>query len=260
MRIDFATLIGGLVAVGGIILAFVLKGGNPANLINAPTAAIIFGGTFGAIIITRTLYDLKQVPGVMKTIFTETKYDYIGLISELSDYAKTARTQGVVALDEIKDNIEDPFLKRGLTLVIDSIEPENVKEFLENEISMMEERHKNHAQMFDAAGSYAPTMGIMGAVLGLIVVLAGLGSSSTAELGYGISSAFLATFVSVFIANAFFLPWANKLKIKSNHEVLYREMAMQGIIAIQSQESPILLRKRLFSFLPEYMKKGKEEV
>lgn len=260
MKLDLSTVIGLVLAFLGIGVGYMLEGGSFAALVAISPILIIFGGTFGVVIITQPTANLKQLGGILKNVFFEKKFDYIQLIDDFCQYAKTARTQGVVALESIKDKIEDPYVKRGLTLVIDSIEPENVKEFLETEISMMEQRHHQNAKIFSAAGGFSPTMGIIGTVLGLVVVLAGLGDSSIEELGHGIATAFLATFMGVASANLFFLPFDAKLKAKSQQEVQFREIAMHGILGIQEQESPIVLRKRLLSYLPDYLKAGKEEM
>jgi chemotaxis protein MotA len=259
-KLDLSTLIGMLLAIGGIGVGYFLEGGDFKALVKPSPIIIIFGGTFGAVIITQPIATLKQIPGIFRAAFTDRNYNYIQLIEKFCEYAKTARTQGVVALDNIKDEIEDPFVKKGLTLVIDSMEPEDVKAFLETEISSMEQRHSNNAKMFSAAGGFAPTMGIIGTVLGLVIILAGLEGASIGELGHGIATAFLATFMGVASANLIYLPLDSKLKMKSQQEVLFREIALQGILAIQAQESPIVLRKRLLSLLPEYMKAGKEEL
>lgn len=259
-KIDLSTLFGIIISCGGIGFGYFLEGGDFRALIAVSPILIIFGGTIGVVVITQPSSNLKQVPGIFKSVMTDKNYNFIDLIDKFCSYAKTARTQGVVALDSVKDEIEDPFLRRGLTLVIDSMEPEDVKDFLENEISAMEQRHANNAKMFSAAGGYSPTMGIIGTVLGLVVVLSGLEGSSIGELGHGIAVAFLATFMGVASANLLYLPFENKLKAKTQLEVLYREIGMQGILAIQAQESPIVLRKRLLSLLPDYMKAGKEDL
>jgi chemotaxis protein MotA len=203
---------------------------------------------------------LKRLPGILKSVFTEKEYDYIALINQLCEWAGTARKQGIVALDKAKDEVTDPFLKRGLTLVVDSIEPDAVKDFLEADISQTMERHKQNAGIFDQAGAAAPTMGIIGTVLGLVVILAGLGNSSTAELGHGIATAFLATLMGVASANLVYIPFSTKLKNKSSKEILYREISTYGILAIQANESPIILKERLLSYLPDNLKaKGRGE-
>ena len=255
---DITTIAGFIIALGAIAVGYLLEGGSFTALIAISPILIIFGGTIGVVTITQPLESVKQVPKVFAIAFKQKKFDYTELIENLTTWSKTARTQGVIALEAITSEIQDPYIRRGLSYVIDSIEPEQVKTFLENEIDSMQSRHSKNAAVFGSAGGFAPTMGVVGTVLGLVVVLSGLGSSSVAELGHGIAVAFLATFMGVGAGNLLFLPLQDKLKNKSKQEVLYREIAMQGIIAIQSQESPLVLKKRLESMLPEYMKKKKE--
>lgn len=259
-KVDITTIVGLIIAVGGLGVGYFLEGGDFKALLAISPIIIIFGGTFGFVIVTLPMSTIKRIPGIFKSVFTEKDYDYIALINQLCEWAGTARKQGIVALDKAKDEVTDPFLKRGLTLVVDSIEPEAVKDFLETDIGQTMERHKQNAGIFDQAGAAAPTMGIMGTVLGLVVILAGLGNSSTAELGHGIATAFLATLMGVASANLVYIPFSTKLKNKSAKEILYREISTHGILAIQANESPIILKERLLSYLPDHLKaKGRGE-
>lgn len=254
MKIDLTTIIGLVVAIAGIFVGYYLEGGDFSALIAISPILIIFGGTIGVVTITQPSSTLKQLPGIMRALFTEKNYDYLQLVETLCECADLSRRNGIVALDDKRKEVEEPFLQRSLKLIVDNNAPEDVKHFLENDISMMEQRHANNQKIFSAAGGYAPTMGIVGTVLGLVVVLAGLGGSGIEELGHGIAVAFLATFMGVASANLMYLPFDNKLKMKTQQEVLYKEMAMQGILAIQANESPLILRERLLSLLPEYMR------
>lgn len=259
-KIDITTLLGLSIMLTGIGLGYYFEGGDFGALIAISPLLIIFGGTIGFATITMPTYLAKRMPGILKNVVTEQQFDYIELIDKLCELAGMARKQGIVALDKVKDEIDDPFVKRGLTLVVDSIEPESVKEFLESDTSQMMERHKQNAGVFDQMGAAAPTMGIIGTVLGLVVILSGLEGSSIGELGHGIAVAFIATLMGVASANILYIPFSTKLKNKSAREVLYRDIATYGILAIQAQESPIILRERLISFLPEAdRKKGSEE-
>lgn len=259
MKIDITTIVGLLVAIGGIGLGYVLEGGNFAALLAPSPLLIIFGGTFGVTIITQTGTTLKQLPKVLKIIFTVKTYDYLKLVDDLCNWADISRREGFVKLDEKRKEIDDKFIQRGLKLVVDNNEPEHVKEFLENEVYMIEQRHKANQKIWSTAGGFAPTMGIIGTVLGLVVILGNLGGASIGELGHGISVAFIATLLGVSSANIFYLPFEGKLKSKDADEMLYLEIAMQGILAIQSQESPIILRQRLLSMLPEYIRVNAEK-
>lgn len=257
-KLNITTVLGLVIAFGGIGLGYFLEGGDFKALIAISPILIIFGGTIGAVIMSISLGSLKKAPGIIKKVFTDESYDYVELIEKLCEWAKLSRTQGIIALDNLKNDIPYPFVQRGVGYIVDSIDPENVKDFLENEIGSMEMRHSENAKIIGSAGGYAPTMGILGAVMGLVIVLSGLGNSSVEELGHGIAVAFLATFMGVGVANLVFVPLADKLKAKTAEEVLYREIAMHGILGIQAQDSPILLEKKLYSFLPDNVKKSKE--
>jgi len=254
MKIDITTILGLAVALGGIFVGYYLEGGDFGALIAVSPILIIFGGTFGVVIITQPSSTLKQMPGIMRSIFTQKSYDYLQLVNELCEWTDISRKQGIVALDDKRKDVKDPFLQRALKFIVDNNEPEHVKEFMENDISMMEQRHANNSKIFSAAGGFAPTMGIVGTVLGLVVILGKLGGADIGELGHGIATAFLATFMGVASANLLFLPFETKLKMKTQQEVLYREITMQGILAIQGQESPLILRDRLLSLLPDYIR------
>lgn len=263
MKIDITTILGLAVAFIGIGLGYYFEGGDFGALIAISPILIIFGGTFGVVIITQPSSTLKQLPKIIGVLFKEKDNNYLQLIDDLCEWTDISRRQGIVALDDKRKDIKNPFVQRALKLIVDNNEPEHVKEFLENDISMMEQRHMNNQKIFSAAGGFAPTMGIVGTVLGLVVILGKLGGADISELGHGIAVAFLATFMGVASANLLFLPFETKLKMKTQAEVLYMEIAAQGIIAIQGQESPLILRERLLSLLPEYLrqkavKKGKE--
>lgn len=249
-KVDITTLLGLAVALCGIGIGYLLEGGDFKALLAISPILIIFGGTFGVVIVTIPMYVLKNVPKITKAAFTETEFDYLQLIDDLCEWAKISQVKGIVALDEIVKDIEEPFILNGLDLVASNAEPEAVNDILDSDISMMEERHKQNAMVFGSAGGFAPTMGIIGTVLGLIVVLSGMEGSSMGELGHGIATAFLATFMGVASANLVFIPIETKLKAKTKDEVLFREIVKQGIIGIQEQESSIMLKKRLLSMLP----------
>lgn len=250
MKLNITSIVGIIIALVGLAVGFYWKGGNFIVFADKTAFAIVVVGTIGAVIAGQSMNIVKDVPKMLKLVFFERQFDYGKVIEQIEEWAKLSRTQGVLALESARDQIEDPFLKNGLSYIIDSIDPEKVREFLEIEISQMEERHGNNARFWESAGATAPTLGIMGAVMGLVVVLAGLGSSTMSELGHGVSIALLATFISLFIANVFFLPIASQLKLASKKEVLYREIVLEGILSIQAQESPIVVKKKLLSYLP----------
>lgn len=254
MKLDLTTIGGLLLAFLGIGLGYYFEGGDFSALIAISPILIIYGGTFGVVGITMSMSTVKSLPKLLKIIFTDSTYDFQGLINNLCDWTKVSRRDGIVALGTIAEKIEDKYLKKGIEYILDGSDYETIKEMLEKEIETMMERHHTGSKPFEQAGAFAPTMGIVGTVLGLVVVLGGLGNSGIEELGHGIAVAFLATFNGVASANLVFLPFAEKLKNKSSQEVLYKEIAMQGILGIQTGTNPKILRKKLVAYLPESMK------
>ena len=249
---DLGTLLGIVVGVVAILLSVVIEGGKegPAvllRLFNVPAALIVFGGTFGA---TTICFKFKDVLGLGKyfgVAFTERKENVTDLIADIVRFAEAARKEGLLKLEEMVADVKDPFVKKGIQLVVDGTDPTLVREILEIETSYMEERHHTAANIFQQAGGFAPTMGIIGTVMGLVNVLANLSDASS--LGPAISSAFIATFYGIFTANVIFLPIANKLKYKSKEEAAARQIAIEGILSIQAGEHPRVISEKLMSFL-----------
>lgn len=250
---DIATLLGLLIAVGAIMLSGVLEGGaeglaSLGRLINGPAAMIVFGGTIGATMVCFRLGDFLNLGKYLSVAIKENKMDLPELIREMVRYAEMARKEGLLTLEEMISNIHNDFLRKGIQLIVDGTDPGLVKEILEIEISYMEERHHTAALVFQSAGGFAPTMGIIGTVMGLVNVLANL--SDTSRLGPAISSAFIATFYGIFSANVFWLPIANKLKVGSKEEAAARQIIIEGILSIQAGEHPRVIGEKLTSFLP----------
>lgn len=251
---DMTTFVGIILSIGGIAAGFYLEGGEFSTLLAISPILIIFLGTIGVVILTQPSDVIKQFPAIFKQIFVQTDYDYLKLVDQMCQWTRTSRQEGIIVLENVQEQISEPFLKKGIGLIVNSHDTEDVKDFLETEIDNMIERHTKNAQIFESAGGYSPTMGIIGTVLGLIVVLGNIGSGDPSLLGHGIATAFLATFMGISFANLVCLPFASKLKNKSDQEVLYREIVLKGLLAIQAQESPLVLRERLLSALPDYIK------
>ena len=256
-KIDLLSIGGMILGLGGIGFGFYLEGGDFASLLAPSPLLIIGGGTFGATLITMNMNQVKEIPKLLKIIYTETQYDFQGLIANFSEWTKISRREGIVALGEITEKIEDPFVKRGLEYILEGNDYETIKELLDKETESISERHHKGANVFESIGGFAPTMGIIGAVLGLVVTLAGLGSSDISELGHGISVAFLATLMGIGLANLIVLPMAGKLKMKSDIELLYKTIAIEGILGLQAGQNPKTLRRKMVAYLPENMKEEK---
>jgi chemotaxis protein MotA len=244
---DITTLLGILVAVASLIIAFVSDGGSISALAQAPAALIVFGGTIGATLTSVSMRDMLGVGRYLKIAFFQRRQDPLKIIENLADLATVARREGILALEEQLVDIDDPFLRRGLQLVVDGVDPELVKSMLETELSYVEERHMAAAGLFETAGGYAPTMGIIGTVMGLVHVLGSL--KEVDQLGPQIAMAFTATLYGVASANILWLPIASKLKRRNAEEMVLREIMLEGVLSIQAGENPNILRQKLKAFL-----------
>lgn len=255
---DIATIAGLGLALAAIITALILDGGSPAELFAAPAAILlIFGGSLGASIITSPLALVFKLPKFIMQAFTTRKFDSKGTIELLTKLADKARREGLLALEDDSKKIEDKFLQKGISMVVDGIDPEQVSAILETTVAQMRARHKQAMGFFTAAGAFAPTFGIIGTVMGLISVLKQL--DNPGALGEAIASAFLATLWGLLTANLIYLPIAGKLKAKDEEEAHDRYMQMEGILAIQAGENPRIVRDKLNAYLSPAEVKGEEE-
>ena len=203
-------ILGFAVLVGGMIL----KGSDPIALYNPAALVIIFGGTIACILVAFPFHEVKKAPALFKVLFTESKMIPIKeLIPMFTQWATVARKEGLLALEEISEEVEDPFLQRGLKMVVDGQSQEHIRDLMEEEIAAMEERHELGAKIFTQAGTYAPTLGVLGALIGLVAALGHL--DDVALLGKSISAAFIATLFGIFTGYVLWHPFANKLKRKS---------------------------------------------
>jgi chemotaxis protein MotA len=244
---DSTTIIGIVAGIGAMLLGFMMEGGHAGALFAPSAAVIVFGGTIGATVVGCSLEELRTVPNILKIVFTSQKYDPQTKIRDLSTLAEKARREGLLSLEQEAENVEDKFMRQGLQLVVDGTDPQLTRNILETEMYSVEQRHKSGIDIFEAAGGYAPTMGIIGTVMGLVHVLGNLMNPD--ELGPAIAVAFIATLYGVCSANLLWLPIATKLKNKSHKERLIREMVLEGILSIQAGESPMIIREKLLAFL-----------
>lgn len=240
-------MIGILLALGAVVLTFLLKGVSPTILINLPSISIVFLGTFGATIASFGLAGFKKLPKLMAIAMKSSGNHVVAVRDQLVAFAERARRDGLLALEADIELVEDPYVKRGLQMVIDGLEPETVEEVLELEIAAMKRRHAHGALMLAAMAGFAPTFGILGAVMGLIAVMAHL--SEPEKLGSGIQVAFIATLMAVGVANIVYMPLSIALKGKSDAEVGERQMALTGILAIQAGDNPRIVARKLDSFI-----------
>jgi chemotaxis protein MotA len=242
---DLATLIGLAIGIGGLLGGFILEGGQPASLIGPTAALIVVGGTVGAAMIGHTVDDLKNLPKLFVRATKSPPDKRHELLQEMVDIAEMARRDGLLALENRQ--LDDPFLKRAVMLVIDGTDPETTRDILMMDIEAMEARHERGYGFFNAMGGYSPTMGIIGTVMGLIFVLGNLENPD--ELGHSIAVAFIATLYGVFLANIVYLPIGAKLKLRSKQEVAERTMVVEGTLAIQAGDNPRVLKEKLSAYI-----------
>ena len=252
---DFATILGIALGVGMIFGAFIIEGGNMASLFLVSPFMIVFGGTFGALTTSYTLKDIFTLPSLFLNACMLAKGNDSSirqLIEVMVTIAEKARREGVLSLEadiqgELSDKKYDSMLRKGLRLTVDGSEPELIKHMLENEITFYENHQKKNAGMFEAAGGFAPTMGIIGTVMGLISVLGNL--TNPDELGPSVAMAFVATLWGLGSANLFWLPVGAKIKLKTKLEVVQKEVIVEGVMSIQAGENPRTLKEKLEVFL-----------
>ncbi len=249
-----ATTIAGLViAAIGILGGFVIEGGAVASLMNLPGFMIVIVGTLGATVASFPPAQVKSIPGsYMRTLKGAGGVEPHEMASRLVSMADKARREGLLSLEEDAQNAGDDFARKGLMLMIDGTDPEALRSILEIEIEGAVKRESEKAEVFKAGSGFAPTLGVLGAVMGLITVLGKLGGD-VAELGHGIAVAFVATFYGVGFANVVLLPMAMKLKAIAAEEQTTREMILEGILSIQAGDNPRIVREKLQSYLaPEH--------
>lgn len=250
---DLSSILGVVIGFGGLLVGYTLEGGALRGLWGPSAFLIVFGGTIGATLISFPLADLKRLPQLFKDIFNDKKLDDADMINVLADLADKARRDGLLILEQEVEKIDNPLLKKGLGLVVDGIDGETIKDILSREIYLFEIKVKEGAEIFDAAGGFGPTMGIIGTVMGLISVLGNL--SSPEELGKSIAVAFVATLYGVASANLLWLPFGKKLKVKGKKEKMINDIIVEGLLSIQAGENPRVLREKLNSIMTDDTKK-----
>ena len=254
---DFTTLIG-IVSGVGLVLVAIFMGGGISIFINIPSMMITFGGTLGATLIN---FPFSKVMGVLRVVKNAFFYREISpdeVIKQLVDFATIARREGVLALEQRISSLNDPFLQKGLQLAVDGTPPETIREILRTDIDYLASRHKVGQEIFNAMGTYAPAFGMIGTLIGLIQMLRTLDDPS--KIGQGMATALLTTFYGALFANLICLPIAGKLKVRSEEEILSRELIVEGILSIQSGDNPRIVEEKLKAFIaPRLREKIKVE-
>lgn len=248
---DFSSLIGIAVALAGIIGGQLLEGGYVGSLLQSAAFLIVLGGTAGAVMVQSPARVFVRGVRMAKWIVLPPEFAPRRLIAEIMRWSNSARKEGLLALERHADMAADPFARKGLRLLADGASPEKLRDAMEVEINTFEEHHRQAARIWEAAGGYSPTIGILGAVLGLIHVMENL--SDPSRLGGGIAVAFVATIYGVGLANLVFLPLANKLKTLIARQVLAREMLVDGLVSIASGENSRMIENRLLGYVADQM-------
>lgn len=246
---DKTSIIGVILGVIAIGTGMVLKGVSLTALINPAAILIIILGTIATVLIAFPADEIKRIPKLFKIIFKEkNEVAPEELIKTISDWAVIARKEGLLALEGISERVEDPFLRNGLSLAVEGQSADYIRDILSEEIDAMEERHQTGSAIFTQAGTYAPTLGVLGAVVGLIAALSNM--TDTDELSMAISAAFVATLIGIFTGYVLWHPFANKLKRKSVQEVKIKTMMIEGVLSIIEGEAPRTIEQKLTSYLP----------
>jgi len=247
--VDKSSFMGVIVGLGGIMLGLLLEGGKLSQVIQPTAAIIVFGGTLGAVLLQYPMPVVASAFRRLIQVFLERKLDPQQTVQQLVIFANKARRYGMISLDADLPSLSDPFLKRALMLAVDGSEPQELRKTMQLEIDNQAEYEDNIPKVFESAGGFAPTIGIIGAVLGLIQVMQHLDNIN--EVGKGIAVAFVATVYGVGSANLFFLPSSGKLRLRIREEQIIREMTLEGVVSILEGMNPRMLESKLIGFLPE---------
>jgi chemotaxis protein MotA len=258
-KLDIASLIGITLAVGGLIGGLLLEGGKVRDIAQFTAALIVLGGTAGAVLVSVPLKVLKGGLRRLAGVFFDPSLEMNALVEEIIHYATKARKNGLVSLEEEAMKIEDPFLSKALNLAVDGTDLQEIRKMLELEIELEEQQSDSEAKVFECAGGYAPTIGIIGAVMGLIQVMKNLANID--EVGHGIAVSFVATVYGVGSANLLFLPAATKIKARAQMETQRKELILEGVSAIVEGLNPKIIRLKLEAYAcpPPSRPKKKEQ-
>lgn len=246
---DATSLIGLVLGLAAIVIGQILEGGHIGSLLQPTAFLIVFGGTTGAVLLQTPLPIFVGALRLLKWVFVTPADDSNALIEKTTEWGRIARRDGLLSLEARIAQERDPFVQKGLQLLVDGIEPNRMREVLETEIDMAEEQLKLRAKVWESAGGYSPTIGILGAVMGLIHVMENLADPS--QLGAGIAVAFVATIYGVGAANLIFIPVSKKLMTHIHTLTVQRQMLVDGLVGIAQGDNPRLIESRMGSYLAE---------
>lgn len=244
---DIATIVG-IVCAFALVFSAIMLGGDIVLFFDVPSLMIVLGGTIGATLINYPLPDILRVLKVVKNAFFHRGYTADGLIASFVSLAGVARREGILALENNIQEMQDEFMKKGLQLSVDGLEPNSIREILGNEVVSIQDRHKIGSEIFTTLGTFAPALGMIGTLIGLVQMLKTMDDPSS--IGPSMAVALLTTFYGAILANLFCLPVAGKLKTRSNQEMMMKELMTEGIISIAKGENPRIIEQKLNAYLP----------
>lgn len=244
---DLATVIGIALAFG-LVISGIMSGSSLMIFVDVPSMLIVGGGTIGATLVNYPLPHMLGVLRVFKQAFLTKSQSPAQIITQFMEYANRARREGILALEPLLRDIKDDFLRKGLQLTVDGLEPQTIQEILQTEVSYLEDRHEAGANLLATMGSLAPALGMIGTVIGLVQMLQRM--SDPSSIGPAMAVALITTFYGALMANLLFNPMSGKLKLRSKEEVLIREMIVEGVLSISKGENPRIIEEKLNSYLP----------
>lgn len=244
---DIATIIGILIGMAFIIMG-ILVDGDLITYYNLASIFIVLGGTISATFVAYPLAKVTEAMRIVSKAFSNKEIEPSEIIQKIIGLANVARKEGLLALEEASEAIDDHFLQKGIMLIVDGTDPDLVRNLLETELAFVEERHKNGQSIFESMGSFSPAFGMIGTLIGLINMLKKLDDPST--IGPSMAVALITTFYGSLLANLIFLPIANKLKLRSREEIMRKEIMVEGLLSIQAGENPRIIEEKLKAFLP----------
>ncbi len=253
---DLATIIG-IVLAFGLVVGSILLGGSPGIFFNPPSILIVVGGTVGATMVQHSLKEVTSMLTVVKNVFFAKAYGAQEVIDKFMDLADKSRREGLLALESQLGEVDDNFMKTGLQLAIDGMDPNEIRDVLETEIDYQRDRHKAGAEILNTMATYAPAMGMIGTLIGLVQMLQTMDDPS--NIGPAMAVALLTTFYGAVIANMLCLPMVGKLGGKSKEETMIKEMVIAGVISIANGENPRILEQKLHSFIPPKLRQSRFE-
>lgn len=253
---DSSTVVGLVLAVG-LVLSSILMGGSITVFIDIPSMILVVGGTFAVTLVNFPLKTMTQFFSVIKNAFFYKELSPLDTVSTLVSFAERARREGILALEGSMDEIEDDFIRTGLRLAVDGVEPELIKDILQTELAFIEDRHRNGQGILTYMGSASPALGMIGTLVGLVKMLQSLNDPSA--IGPAMAIALLTTLYGALMANLAFIPLAGKLKSRTQDEILLKEVAIEGVMSIQSGDNPRILEQKLLAFLAPSIRPPRED-